>query len=685
MTLSWTNPLALALGLLIVGPILAHLIRQTPRARRAFGAMLLIRRLPRKSRRRNRVQDPGLMWLRIAMVGLAGLAAAAPQLEWPGAVPEFGGSGAVVVVMDDSLSMGLEEEATLLARARSQATAMVRSLPAGTLVGVVRIAGTATRATPGLIDEPEVALAAITATEQTHLGTDLVGGIRLARQMLAGEGGEVVVFTDEAGLGVVESAQSEIALLTEQGGALVPKPVHAVAPANVAVLGARYGSGPEGGSVAVTIANYGDEPVEVPANLALPDGTTISAFVTMEAGQTVDKTFTVPRVTQGGVGIVQIEDGKIAEDNVGSFHLPTIGASRVLVVDGDPGLTPTASEVYYLERALAPWGRSTSLDSGVLPDITAPSAVQSLDDDVHRVVFMSNVADPGPWANRLVEFVSGGGSLVISLGDNVSADRTNAVLAKLLPTPLRRPRSLAAQGELGARTALPEVDDPIFSPFVRGGLLGFQRVRWSRLFSVEPFKNSDEVRTLLQTEGGMPVLIERRVGMGRVLLFTGSLDVDWGNFPLQAVYMPLIQSLVRNLGIPGGGEGRRIDAFVGQPVEVSVSGHEADLVVDGPEGRVDVVIEAGQARFTPTLAGAFSVGSPGLPPIAQVAVNVDGIESDVRRHTSLAKTAAEVDPDRFMHRLPLNRWALLIFLVLAALSAIVSHRIGARSEVENAA
>ena len=79
------------------------------------------------------------------------------------------------------------------------------------------------------------------------------------------------------------------------------------------------------------------------------------------------------------------------------------------------------------------------------------------------------------------------------------------------------------------------------------------------------------------------------------------------------------------------------------------------------------------------------MGSPGLPPIAQVAVNVDGIESDVRRHTSLAKTAAEVDPDRFMHRLPLNRWALLIFLVLAALSAILSHRIGTRSEVENAA
>ena len=314
MTLSWTNPLALALGLLIVGPILAHLIRQTPRARRAFGAMLLIRRLPRKSRRRNRVQDPGLMWLRIAMVCLAGLAAAAPQLEWPGAVPEFGGSGAVVVVMDDSLSMGLEEEATLLARARSQAAAMVSSLPAGTLVGVVRIAGTATRATPGLIDEPEVALAAITATEQTHLGTDLsvafashdrcwrVRAERWSSSRIGWPWGRRVC--------TVRDCAAHRA-----GRCAVQKPIHAGAPAN-AVPGLATEAA-EGGSVAVTIANYGDDLVEVPANLSLPDGTTISAFVTMQAGQTVDKTFTVPRVTQGGVGIVQIEDGKIAEDNVG--------------------------------------------------------------------------------------------------------------------------------------------------------------------------------------------------------------------------------------------------------------------------------------------------------------------------------------------------------------------------------
>ena len=38
------------------------------------------------------------------------------------------------------------------------------------------------------------------------------------------------------------------------------------------------------------------------------------------------------------------------------FHLPRIGASRVLVVDGDPGAASIDSEVYFLERALSPLG-----------------------------------------------------------------------------------------------------------------------------------------------------------------------------------------------------------------------------------------------------------------------------------------------------------------------------------------
>jgi hypothetical protein len=676
MSLTLAAPLALGLALLVAGPILAHLIRRTPTERRAFGAMLLLRRLPKWTRRRRRIQDRSLLLIRALMVLSVVLAIAGPQLEWPGAVPEFGGSGAVVVVIDDSLSMELRDTAgaTLLARARSEAVALVRGLPGSTLVAAVRVGGAAARITPALSTDHAAVIAAIEGIEQSSFGTDLVGGIRIGRQLLAGEGGEVLVFTDEAGEGVVEAAGAEIALLTAQGGALVPRPIHADDPSNVAVVGAEYGSGPEGGSVRIQLQNFGESTLEVPVTLSLPDGADISGFMELKAGESSEKIFTVPRVAQGGVGTVRIDDGRLPADDLASFHLPTVGASRVLVIDGDPGLTPIASEVYYLERALAPWGRTTSLDSGVLPDITSPSGVGALDPELHRLVFMANVADPGPWANRLIAFVKQGGNLVISMGGNVSVDRTNAVLASLLPARLRRPRSLAAPGELGQRTAIPDVSHPLFAPFARGGLSGFSGVRWSRLMTVEPYAEGEGRQTLLETEGGLPLLITRRVGEGRVFLLTSSVDVDWGNLPLAAVYMPLIQSMAATLGVPSGGTGGRVSGRVGERLAIPLPGSLAGVVVEGPSGPVSTVVDAGILSFMPTEAGPHRVGAPGVPVLANVAVNMDPAESDVRRQTSLARTAAHVDPDRFMHRVPLHRFGFWFALMLGLVGVALARR-----------
>ena len=671
MTLVWGLPLGLALGVLVGGPLLAHLIRRTPQLRRAFGAMLLLNRLPQELRRRRHVEDRGLLSLRMLMIAAFVLAVARPELQWPGAVPEFGGTGAVVVVIDDSMSMDLRESAkgTLLARARDEAVAIVRNLPPGTLVGAVRVGGTAERLTPELVADPDVVVARIEAVTQTLSGTDLSGAIRHARRMLAGAGGEVLVFTDEAGFGVMESALPEIALLTSQGGALVPRPVHAVEPGNVAVMGAVYGSGPEGGTVTVQVANFSSTKKEVPSTLSLPDGTEITAFIEVEAGAHAEKRFTVPRVGQGGIGSVQIEDGQLAADNMGSFHLPTMGASRVLVVDGDPGLTPIASEVYYLERALAPWGRTASLTGGVLPDITSPSGVNILDPDVHRVAFLANVADPTPWANKLVDFVNQGGNLVISLGDNVSVDRTNGVLASLLPVQLRRPRAIAGPGEAGVPTQIPDVDLAIFAPFARGGLAGFQRIRWQQLYTVDPYEDSDSVRTLLRLENGLPLMIERTVGLGRVILFTGTFDADWGNLPIQAVFMPMIQSMVRELGVPTEEANTRLTGVVGQAISVPVSGSMAEVRVEGPSGSLGATTDGGTVLFTPMEPGAHRVMGASGPAISEIAVNVDTTESDVRRHTSLSQTAAEVDPDRFMKRVKLGPWALWLALMIACIQA----------------
>jgi hypothetical protein len=478
-------------------------------------------------------------------------------------------------------------------------------------------------------------------------------------------------------------------LLGEQRAALVPRPVRAEQPGNVAVVGASYGSGPEGGSVEVVVQSYLDRELEVPVVVELPDGTQITAFARVPRGEQTKVAVTVPRVTDGGVGMARVLPrgvGNVAGDDAFAFHLPRVGASRVLVVDGDPGLTSVASEVYFLERALAPWGAAGG-SAGVQPDLTSAAGVAELDPEVHRVVFLANVADPAPLSARLRDFVLRGGGLVVSLGDNVTAERYNGALSGLLPANLRRPRGLADPAEPGVQTEMPDTGLPLFKPFSRGGRASFERVRWNTVFTLDPFTEvppGDEalpeggVRTLLRLQGGMPLLVERAVGRGRVLLWTSTLDLGWGNLPLQSIFMPLVQRVVTYLGGDAGGAGERRVARVGDAVSLPVPDAALDLAVRGPAGPVAAHVDGGVLVFTPDAAGAYVVEAPGAPPLAYVAANVDPLESDVRRGPSLVKTAAEVDPERYLHRLGLGPHLLLAAVGVALASVLLAGWLGRR-------
>jgi len=666
-------PAALGLGLLVAGPVLAHLSRRRPTREVPFGAMLLLQRVQKRLKRRRRLQDPWVLLLRTLALLLVVLGVARPELREPGNAQAAGEQGPVVVVLDDSLSMDLRAGAagdeTLFSTARSEAAAFVRALPTGVRAGVVRIGGTAVPVTGALSSDHGAVASAIEQVRQGRGGTDLAGGLRAARRMLDGGGGRVIVFSDEAGPAAVPGARDELALLGRQGCALERRRVRAAEVGNVVPVAAVYGDGVEGGSVRVRVANHGAETTEVPLVVRLPDGAEITTFVEVPGQGEHEATVTVPRVAAGGVATATVDDPLLDADDSHAFHLPRVGASRVLVVDGDPGPTPTASEVYFLERALAPWGAVGSSRGGVLPEVTSPAGLSGLDPDLHRVVFLANVADPAPLVTGLSDFVRRGGGLVIAVGDNVTSERYNGPLGGLLPAQLRVPRSLAAPGEDGEPTALPDTALSLFQPFARGGRSGFGQARWRRLFTLEPYEDGEGVRTLLRTDSGVPILVERRVGAGRVMLLTGTMDLGWGDLPLQAVFMPFVQRLVAELGGDATGGGERRTATVGSPVEVGLPEGILDVTLTGPEGPVAVRQRDGAVRFTPERPGAYLLESPGAPPLAWIAVNTDPVESDVRPGPGLVETAAEVDPERFERRIPLSPWLLLAGLLAAALGS----------------
>ena len=100
-------PFALALTVLVVGPIVAHLTRRRPTRRIPYGAMMLLQRVIKVQKRRRRLFDPWVLLLRILAVLGVVMAVARPELHYPGVLPDDAETGPVVVLIDDSLSMDL--------------------------------------------------------------------------------------------------------------------------------------------------------------------------------------------------------------------------------------------------------------------------------------------------------------------------------------------------------------------------------------------------------------------------------------------------------------------------------------------------------------------------------------------------------------------------------------------------
>jgi hypothetical protein len=681
---------SLGLLALLAGPILAHLARQTPVERRAFGAMPLLERLLRRTRRRRRLRDHALLALRLLALALVVIAVARPSLRLSEERVAPGSFGRLVLVLDDSLSMGLRSGTpgapsgqNLLARALDQARALILDLPDDTEVGIVLASagvGQAQARLPALTSERGAVLSALDGITAGFGGTDLAGALLQARALLAGEPGEVLVLSDEAGPGTLAAASVEIERLVARGARVLPRPVLPQVAANAVVRGVTYGEGLEGGSLAVRMVGFGPEPAELPVTVALPGGSQMTAFAALPGCPVAEGapaacpetrvTFTVPPEVPGGVGRVEVGDGMLAQDDSFYFHIPRVGASRVLVVDGEPGPSPIRSEVYFLERALAPWGLA---GGGITPDVTGPAGVVGLDPAEHRVVFLCNVGDPRPIADTLSAFVRQGGSLVITAGDNLVPQRYNAALGQLLPAPFAVARNLVDLDATGGVPVLPPDEgapDDLLAPFTGRGRAAFTRMTVRRLLALDGLQPSEEVRVHLRLADGLPLLVERRVGRGRVLVLCGTVDLAWGNLPLQAAFLPLVQRLVAWLGAETGGTTVRIEGTVGAPVELPLPSAELDPVVEDPDGHAVAVRSlAGRVRFVPHRPGAYRLALPGAPPLAQVAVNAPPEESDVRRFGSLGAMAADLAPVAQQRRVDLAPWALGLGLALLLLQA----------------
>ncbi len=237
--------------------------------------------------------------------------------------------------------------------------------------------------------------------------------------------------------------------------------------------------------------------------------------------------------------------------------------------------------------------------------------------------------------SSLRRYVQQGGAAILTLGQRSQT-------LKVVPVSGQAITGSAVAGKVGEGDRIGELTQS--HPVLRD-TAGWRDIRFFRQVRVT---TGNDDRVLLRLAGGPPLLIERAVGAGRVLLLTSPLDRDWNDLALHPLFVRFLGDATTWLA------GIRIDAanaVVGGLLTASL-GDRAGAQVFDPQGRRALTLDesAGNLRFSPDQAGFYEVRGGGRSDF--IAVNVDARESDlsplppeaVERWKSLATPASASAP-----------------------------------------
>jgi len=646
--MSFAQPWLLLGALAALIPLAVHLFdRRKPRPH-PFAAIAFVLRSQRRTASRLKLKRILLYTLRTLILLAIPLALARPELRRPGAaVSKAAGPAATVVVVDRGLAMRFVDGQSMFERARSEARSAIATLGPEDPVTVLPCGPEVTPPTAPGLDRSE-ARETLERMQPAWSTADLARCFEVAARTLEESptaGKRIVVvsaFTAaslrlETPLPLIRGpndkrVRPEMVLRDVARGRKV-LPNHFIADV-------KAEAAPQAGARAIqvqfTVRNVSDAPAkEIQAAVELGGRVVGKTFLELTPGGTAQKTLTVRSDVGGPVaGAVTLSPDGLAEDDHRDFVVQVPRELKALVVDGSPNPVRYKDEVFFLEAALS---APSSPIRPVVKDATAGLS-EPLDD--YDVVVLANVPAPVPEeVARLKAFVERGGGLLVSMGDKVEPEPWSARMAELLPRPLRLVKAAGSESGAGdgRQAKLGDIrwGDLLFAPFSGRGREGLLGARFQRYMLVEGGTRSDGSDVLAAFDDGAPAFITARRGRGRVLLFTSTLDRDWGDFAIRTSYLPLMQRAAAWLA-GALDERETLEGRVGQTVVLHPDPQAPVAMVKSPSGvAVPVPSEADHALLVgplpePGLYGTFDASGQ-LLPASRFAVTLDPADSDLTR------------------------------------------------------
>jgi len=388
------------------------------------------------------------------------------------------------------------------------------------------------------------------------------------------------------------------------------------------------------------VGNDGGDAQTIKLDLHLNDRSIASKQVKLQPYEEQVVMFTrvpLPRgVTHGFVAIASPHD-PIAADNRYYFVLQPRGESRILAVNGEPSARDrTTDELFFVERAVnLPGTAKYNLQ-------TVPyRQLDGIDFSDFRAVLLANIEDLSrDTIERLDYFVRNGGGLIITLGDRVRPHIYNRLFRDLTPGRLLQLAVNSVNRDHWGIFAEIDYQHPIFRLFADPGQSDPGSAQFYQYFIAEPVA---EHHIISSFDDGNPAILERKVGAGKVILLTSSVDTEWNNLPVKGIFLPLLYQTFAYVMAEKKGQKSYL---VGNPVPVTPG-------TDSPTRSSSTVIDpAGEETVLKTavfdktdMPGIYVIAGERKQPKRYFAVNVDA------RSESEGVLSSPVELDAKVHKL----------------------------------
>lgn len=593
-------------------PVLIHLIQREKKQIQHFPSLMFIRQVPYKSVQRRRIHNWLLLMVRLAALLLIVFAFARPFFRSGDAATQPGeGAREVVVLLDQSYSMAYGDRWD---RARQAARDALNAIGASDRASVVLFSSNAEIAVRSTAEKARL-LAAVPDEGPSAGATRYAPALKVAGSILAESPlprKEAILISDFQRGGWRGEEGSRLPL----GAALTPVSVGGPATEpNIAVTSVSLArsafENQERVTVTAAVVNRADQPVNG-GTLALEiDGRAVQTQpLTIAEQGSASVAFEPLTVTGRNMrGTVRVTADALPADNSFNFVVSPAVPVRVIALSG------TAAAGLYLNRALV---------IGEAPrfEVEQRQADTLSDADLQRasVVFLNDVPVSAALGRRLARWVEAGGGLFVATGPRATWPSDVDLLPAAIGNPADRSREAARVGGL-------EFGHPVFEVFRAPRSGDFSS---ARIYGYRSAEAAEGAQVLARYDTGAPAVLDRRIGTGRVVMWTSTLDLAWGDLPLKPVFLPFIHQSIRYLAdyrepAPWLNVGNVLDpaqaGVAAARVAVSPSGQRLPVGEEGGE-----VLELREQGFYELRTEAGQAGDAGM---LVVASNVDPAESDL--------------------------------------------------------